>query len=411
MHSDLLGASPAPLRRLFRLAVAALLSIAGLLLCAQFAAATPVAAGKTVMARGIVEARAAAEIRPLQRLAPVYSADLVTTGPVSASQLRMSDGGLLSLQAESALAIRQYQLDAATADSQIRLELLKGGLRTITGTLPGAGKNYQLNTPVATIGVRGTHYEAVLKDGDLYLAGWDGVIDIAVTVPGAVSNFALGPAQAFRFAIVRANGEVEFLLAPPVLFANTMPAALTDQAPLQFANQMQDNPAAQQPAWAVIPGLLPRQSRGLSTDVSGFSFYGIAELSEHWSLQGMDTVTRSGTASFDFLAGHSLVSSKGPVTDLRLSMLIDFDRAWVPEGQLSFTDSGGEWFAVFNGLINGAALDLKINFASHGNALAAGSMRGLLLDDARRVLGNLSLSELEDPTIRIEGGFELTEQP
>jgi hypothetical protein len=38
-------------------------------------------------------------------------------------------------------------------------------------------------------------------------------------------------------------------------------------------------------------------------------------------------------------------------------------------------------------------------------------MRGLLLDDARRVLGNLSLSELEDPTIRIEGGFELTEQP
>jgi hypothetical protein len=174
---------------------------------------------------------------------------------------------------------------------------------------------------------------------------------------------------------------------------------------------MQDNPAAQQPAWAVIPGLLPRQSRGLSTDVSGFSFYGIAELSEHWSLQGMDTVTRSGTASFDFVAGHSLVSSKGPVTDLRLSMLIDFDRAWVPEGQLSFTDSGGEWFAVFNGLINGAALDLKINFASHGNALAAGSMRGLLLDDARRVLGNLSLSELEDPTIRIEGGFELTEQP
>lgn len=409
MHSDGMASRQAALRQIMRPAALLLLMVA--LLCARDVAATPLAAGKTVMARGVVEARTEAEIRSLQRLAPVYSADLVTTGPVSASQLRMSDGGLLSLQADSAVAIRQYQLDAATAESQIRLELLKGGLRTITGTLPGAGKNYQLNTPVATIGVRGTHYEAVIKDGDLYLAGWDGIIDIAVTVPGASSNFALGPAQAFRFAIVRANGDVEFLLRPPVLFANTMPAALTDQAPLQHATQAPDNLAAQQPAWALLPNLLPRHSQGLTTDVSGFSFYGIAELSAHWSLQGMDTVTRTGTASFDFLAGHSLVSSKGPVTDLRLAMLIDFDRAWVPEGQLSFTDSGGEWFAVFNGLINGAALDLKINFASHGNVLATGTLHGLLLDDARRVLGKLSLHEWEDPTVRIEGGFELTEQP
>lgn len=378
------------------------------------AQATTVAAGKTIMARGSVEAKADAVSRTLKRLSPVYSVDLVSTGPVSASQLRMSDGGLLSLQADSTLAIRQYQFDAVKAQSQVELELVKGGLRTITGQLPSANKNYQLNTPVATIGVRGTHYEAVLKDGDLYLAGWDGVIDIAVTVRGANQNFALGPTEAFRFAIVRANGDVEFLLRPPVLFADTTPAAFTDDAIVQAGNLDSGNTAAMSPAqrdWLTWSGFMPQRPSALNTDAGGFSFYGIGELSAHWSLQGMDSVGRTGSASFDFIAGQSLVSSSGPVTDLNLSMLIDFDGAWVPDGQLSFTDSAGEWFAVFNGIFNGAALDLSINFASHGNALAGGSISGLLLDDATRVLGNLSLYELDNPAVRIEGGFELTEQP
>jgi hypothetical protein len=43
--------------------------------------------------------------------------------------------------------------------------------------------------------------------------------------------------------------------------------------------------------------------------------------------------------------------------------------------------------------------------------LANGSLSGLLINDANAVLGNLSLYELENPTIRLDGGFVLTEQP
>ncbi len=96
-------------------------------------------AGKTIMARGEVAASAGQQSRPLQRLSPVFPVDLITTGAASSSQLRMSDGGLLSMQAESALAISQYQADPATGHSNVSMELLKGGLRTITGTLPAAG--------------------------------------------------------------------------------------------------------------------------------------------------------------------------------------------------------------------------------------------------------------------------------
>lgn len=411
-----------------------------LLLAACFTmplSAQPVAAGKTIMARGTVEALAEQQRRALQRQSPVYAVDLVTTGPVSASQLRMTDGGLLSLQADTELAIRDYRADPHQGASQVSLELVKGGLRTITGALPAAQKDYRLKTPVATIGVRGTHYEAVLKDGDLYLAGWDGVIDVAVTVPGVSNSFSLGPTEAYRFAIVRANGQVEFVLRPPVVFGGSTAQPLTDDTILQTDIAAGTATMQAQSDWLVVDGFtsgisgLQRRSggvfsavdwidgqnnraatrRGLQVDAGGMSFYGIGELSANWSLQGMDSAGRSGTISFDFINNHSLVSSSGPVTDLSMSMLIDFDGAWVPEGQLSFTDSGGEWFAVFNGLLSGTALDLQINFASHGNNLAQGSISGLLLDDATRVLGNLELTELDDPAVRIDGGFELTEQP
>lgn len=415
------------------------LTLTGALLLAACIAmpltAQPSAAGKTIMARGTVEALAEQQRRALQRLSPVYAVDLVTTGPVSASQLRMSDGGLLSLQADTELAIRDYRSDPTQGNSQVSLELVKGGLRTITGALPTEQKNYRLKTPVATIGVRGTHYEAVLKDGDLYLAGWDGVIDVAVTVPGVSNGFSLGPTEAYRFAIVRANGQVELVLRPPFVFGGTPAQPLADNTNLQTDIAAGTTARQAQSDWLIADGTAAAWSvrrsggvfsavdwingqnhwaatrRGLNVDAGGMSFYGIGELSANWSLQGMDSAGRSGTISFDFINNHSLVSSSGPITDLSMSMLIDFDGAWVPEGQLSFTDSGGEWFAVFNGLISGSALDLQINFASHGNNLAHGSISGLLLDDASRVLGNLQLSELDDPAVRIDGGFELTEQP
>lgn len=367
------------------------------------------AAGKTIMARGTVAATAEQQRRLLTRQSPVYQVDLVSTGAQSSSQLRMIDGGLLSMQPDTELAIRNYQLGQGTDQGAVAMELLKGGLRTITGTLPHSGQPYQLNTPVATIGVRGTHYEAVLLRGDLYLAGWDGIIDINVTVPGVNHGFSLGPAMPYRFAIVRANGEVEMLLRTPDVFTVRQPLALADQAefPGNFALM---TAVSNERDGLSAPGLLTA-SAPLAVDAGGLDFYDNEQLTAGWDIQDMASISRSGTATFDFLAGHSFTSTAGPLTDLSMSMTVDFDGAWIPAGQLSFTDQGGEWFAVFNGVFGEQSLELFINFASHGNALADGSIRALFIDDARAVLGNLSLAELDTPSTRLDGGFILTEQP
>jgi len=360
-------------------------------------------AGKTIMARGRVDATADLQIRPLQRLSPVYPIDVVSTGSDSSSQLRMTDGALLSMQADTSLAISNYQVDPGNASSTVTMELLKGGLRTITGTLPKAGQSYELNTPVASIGVRGTHYEARMQQGDLYLAGWDGIIDIRVTVPGANQRFSLGPTESFRFAIVRSDGTVEFLLRAPALFAVGQTLTLIGEPEYagQFASPADQTDSSKR--WSA--------TATLAADASGRDFYDNEQLTAGWGLQPMDSISRSGTVSFDQLSSHSFISSAGPLTGLSMSMQVDFDSAWVPAGQLSFTDAGGEWFAVFSGVFGSQSLDLSIHVASHGNQLADGSISGLLINDASAVLGNLSLFELDNPAIRLNGGFVLTEQP
>lgn len=360
-------------------------------------------AGKTIMARGAVSATAEQQSRALKRQSPVYRVDLVTTGADSSSQLRMMDGGLLSMQADTELAIRNYQFDQGRSESSVSMELLKGGLRTITGTLPQSGKTYQLDTPVATIGVRGTHYEAILQQGDLYLAGWDGIIDIKVTVPGVNAGFSLGPELPYRFAIVRANGEVEMLLGTPKIFAEQQSPILVDQS--EFGGQFaQPTELESMQDWLTA-------SKTLTMDASGLDFYDNRQLTASWDIQAMDTISRTGMATFDQLTGHSLSSTAGSLSDLSMSMNVDFDGAWVPSGQLSFTDAGGEWFAVFNGVFGAQSLELSVNFASHGNALADGSISALFINNATGVLGNLSLFELDNPSILLDGGFELSEQP
>lgn len=366
-------------------------------------------AGKTIMARGIVEASAEQQSRALKRQSPVFQVDLVSTGAQSSSQLRMIDGGLLSMQSDTELAIRNYQADQGGREGAVSMELLKGGLRTITGTLPHSGRDYELNTPVATIGVRGTHYEAVLLRGDLYLAGWDGIIDIKVTVPGVDHDFSLGPDLPYRFAIVRANGDVEMLLSTPEVFATRQVVEAADQT--EFPGEFTLMTAAGGEREGVVDPALLAASHALAVDAGGLDFFDNEQLTAGWDIQDMASISRTGMATFDFLAGHSFSSTAGPLTDLTMSMTVDFDGAWVPSGQLSFTDQGGEWFAVFNGIFGEQSLELFINFASHGNALADGTIRALFVDDASAVLGNLSLYELDSPSTRLDGGFVLTEQP
>lgn len=352
-------------------------------------------AGKAIMAQGEVEASSSEQARVLVRRSPVYAQDLVSTGQQSATQLRMIDGGLLSMQASSELSISDYKFDTQTQQGNINMSLLKGGLKTITGALQQKPDNYQLMTPVASIGVRGTHYEAELIDGDLYLAGWKGIIDIAVTAGTLGQQFSLGPNMAYKFAIVRADGSVEFLLQTPLAFSQGYSRGLYQQSSEQYADI----------EYASLPLVTDRAKDTIYlAKLNSQKYINNERVSASWL---PSEVSRQGTAIFDQVDQLSVASSLGDISDFSMSMSINFDSASIPTGNLAFSDQGGEWFAAFNGIINQQVLDLSVNFASHNNNLATGIVEGLLIDQSRGVLGNISLRELAGNGVEASGSFLL----
>ncbi len=103
----------------------------------------------------------------------VESGDRVVTSVNGRVQIRMADGGLIALRPNSEFLIESFSYtppgqastSAAPQPDQSFYRLLKGGFRSVTGAVGKADKSaYQVETPVATIGIRGTDYTAVYCD-------------------------------------------------------------------------------------------------------------------------------------------------------------------------------------------------------------------------------------------------------
>jgi hypothetical protein len=194
--------------------------ISGLL----FAASGPVfakdIAGKTIIARGKVSAveTNTSTQRRLKRRSPIYGVDVVKTDANSKTQLRMTDGGMIALKENSELLISNYEFNKAENTGSVVMELVKGGLRSVTGAIKSDKGNYTLKTPVGSIGIRGTHYEIEIIQGEVFIAVWDGAVDISVEVGGTEQEVPLGEGEDFSYAKIDETGEVTELLVPPENF-------------------------------------------------------------------------------------------------------------------------------------------------------------------------------------------------
>ncbi|MGZ8220826.1 MAG: FecR family protein [Methylobacter sp.] len=98
-----------------------------------------------------------AKERPLSLGNPLYNSDSVYSEKNSYALLVFPDGQKITLQPDSEMDIKQYNFQIKGKKDQVLLRLAAGGLRALTGSI---GKNnhdaYALDTPVATIGIRGT---------------------------------------------------------------------------------------------------------------------------------------------------------------------------------------------------------------------------------------------------------------
>ncbi|MHB8453780.1 MAG: FecR family protein [Acidiferrobacterales bacterium] len=151
------------------------------LLLALFALAAPVAhaavVGKALVVSGqVVAQQPDGSTRALVADAVIERGDTIISAADSAAQLRFIDGALVTLHAATRFRIDDYYYADGSARDHSFFSLLKGGLRTLSGLIGKARHAaYRLDTPVATVGIRGTDYQLRLCHGDCPPGNPDGL--------------------------------------------------------------------------------------------------------------------------------------------------------------------------------------------------------------------------------------------
>ncbi|MEX0852778.1 MAG: FecR domain-containing protein [Bauldia sp.] len=129
-------------------------------------------AGEAVAVVQSAAAEGAVGSRLLAVDGPVFMGDLVTTDAAGQAQLRFRDDTRMVVGPNSSLTIDSFVVADPTTAKQLSINAVRGAFRFITGNSPKSA--YTINTPVATIGVRGTRFDfSVLDDGTANLALYD----------------------------------------------------------------------------------------------------------------------------------------------------------------------------------------------------------------------------------------------
>lgn len=141
------------------------------------------------------------KLAPGQRL---ESGAKLITGSNSQVILRFDDGQSMALNSNTTFVITEYRFNAQKpAEGSFLGSLVKGAMRTATGLIGEANKdNVKVNTPLATIGIRGTDF-MLHVDEALYMSVLQGAI--AAANEGGVEVFDASKEIGGAVASVRAK--------------------------------------------------------------------------------------------------------------------------------------------------------------------------------------------------------------
>jgi hypothetical protein len=165
----------------------------------------------------------------------VEQGDTLVSEKNTYARIKFVDNSEITLKPNTTFKVDAFAYDAGKPDGDsASFTLVKGGLRSITGLLGKRNKEkFQLKTPTATIGIRGTTFSAefvptlqqsgppALPPG-LYVAVFDGMIH--VTNNGGAQSFSAGQFGFVRSptvapVIVPSNPNLQF--SPPPAFSAT----------------------------------------------------------------------------------------------------------------------------------------------------------------------------------------------
>ncbi len=174
--------------------------IALVLACVCNSSWAQLSAGRVMAASGTIKATdPQGKVRLLEKGGEVYSGDKVVTADGALAQVRLNDGGYLSIRPGTEMVFDRFVYDEKDASkSNFLVSLVRGGFRSITGLIGRTNPNaYQIRTSTATVGIRGTDHEPMViqnipgmaamgapglydkvNDGETFIRNKDGMLSL-----------------------------------------------------------------------------------------------------------------------------------------------------------------------------------------------------------------------------------------
>lgn len=136
-------------------------------------------------------------MRTLAKKSEIFEGDSIQTGD-GRIQIRFTDNSYIALQANTLFKVDEYKWSGkADGSEKASYNLAKGSLRTITGLIGHTNKKaYEIRTPTATIGIRGTAFSVNQSNDGLLVTVQRGL----VSVSNQGGNITIGSGQS---ALVR----------------------------------------------------------------------------------------------------------------------------------------------------------------------------------------------------------------
>jgi len=119
-------------------------------------------AGEVEFSRGVGFAQTPGQLpRTLGKGLPLKEGDRLTTSEGSSAIIKLMDGTRMTVRPNSEIVLQQYQFKENADNNSMVMQLLRGGLRTVTGLIAKGSPNAaRIQTNTATIGIRGTDFDA-----------------------------------------------------------------------------------------------------------------------------------------------------------------------------------------------------------------------------------------------------------
>jgi outer membrane immunogenic protein len=132
----------------------------------------------------------------------VFQNERVRTGEMSQAQFVFLDRTNLGVGPKSEVTLNEFVYNPNRGSGKIVIEAGRGVFRFVTGSQNP--RNYEIKTPIATIGVRGTEFQLLVESDFIVLALVRGAVRVVTTAGRVVVLNRVGTA-----ITIRANGQVE----------------------------------------------------------------------------------------------------------------------------------------------------------------------------------------------------------